>query len=231
VTIEAGRARGSADLAGSPARQPRWGALAGVLLHGRGGTPQEMIALADRLSLDGCRWVAPAAATGSWYPHRFMDSLDANEPFLSQAIEECDRAVDQASEHGRIPAARIVGVGFSQGGCLATEYALRHPGRIGALVIFTGGLIGPAGRAWQPAPPATTLGGLPVFLTGSDVDEWVPESRVRDTASVLTSLGANVRCHIYAGRAHVVSDEELVEARAFIKDALSLKAHAAASPR
>src|SRR5436190_18783434 len=106
--IEAGRARGSADLAGSPARQPRWGALAGVLLHGRGGAPEEMIALADRLRLDGCRWVTPAAATGSWYPHRFMEPLESNEPFLSRAIDECDRAVDEASEHGRVPSARIV---------------------------------------------------------------------------------------------------------------------------
>ena len=196
------------------------GTLAGVLLHGRGSTPEEMIALADRLNFEGCRWVAPAAATGSWYPHRFTAPLDANEPLLSRAIDQCDRAVDEASEHGRIPAARIVVVGFSQGACLATEYALRHPGRCGALVIFTGGLIGPSGTPWRLAPPAATLGGLPVLVTGSDVDEWVPEERVRETARVLTSLGANVRCHIYPGRDHIVSDEELVEAREFIEQGL-----------
>jgi phospholipase/carboxylesterase len=209
VTIEAGPARGSAD-------------RAGVLLHGRGGTPEEMIALADRLRLDGCRWVAPAAAAGSWYPHRFMEPLDANEPFLSRAIDECDRAVDEASEHGRIPSARIVVVGFSQGACLASEYALRHPGRCGALVMFTGGLIGPPGTPWRLAPPATSLGGLPVLLTGSDADEWVPEARVRETASVLTALDADVRCHVYAGRDHMVSDEEIVEAREFIKQLSTL---------
>jgi len=208
VTIEAGPARGSAG-------------LAGVLLHGRGSTPEDMMGLADRLRLDGCRWVAPAAATRSWYPHRFTEPLDANEPFLSRAIDECDRAVDEASEHGRIPPARIVVLGFSQGGCLATEYVLRHPGRCGAVVIFTGGLIGPPGTPWHVAPPATTLGGLPVLLTGSDVDQWVSETRVRETASVLTSLGAEVRCRIYPGRDHIVSDEEIVEAREFIKLELS----------
>ena len=210
MTIEAGPARGSAG-------------LAGVLLHGRGSTPEEMIGLADRLSLDGCRWVAPAAAARSWYPHRFTEPLDANEPFLSRAIDECDRAVDEASEHGRIPPARIVVLGFSQGGCLATEYVLRHPGRCGALVIFTGALIGPPGTPWQLAPPATTLGGLPVLLTGSDVDQWVSETRVRETASVLTSLGAEVRCRIYPGRDHIVSDEEIVEAREFINSQLSTR--------
>ena len=83
--------------------------------------------------------------------------------------------------------------------------------------MFTGALIGPPGTPWRLAPPATTLGGLPVLLTGSDVDEWVPETRVRETASVLTSLGADVRCRIYAGRDHIVSDDEIVEAREFIK--------------
>jgi predicted esterase len=211
VTIEAGRARGSAD-------------LAGVLLHGRRRTPEEMIGLAARLTIDTFRWLAPAAATGRWYPHRFMDALDANEPFLSRAIDDVDRAVDDASEQGRIPPARIVVIGFSQGACLAGEYALRHPGRCGAFVMFTGCLIGPPGTAWRPAPPATTLGGLPVLLTGSDVDEWVPEARVRETASVLTALGAEVRCRIYAGRPHIVSDEEVGEAREFIKEVSGLKA-------
>jgi phospholipase/carboxylesterase len=211
VTIEAGRARGSAD-------------LAGVLLHGRRRTPEEMIGLADRLAIDSCRWLAPAAATGRWYPHRFMEALDANEPFLSRAINDCDRAVDEASEQGRIPSARIVVIGFSQGACLAGEYALRHPGRCGALVMFTGCLIGPPGTLWRLAPPATTLGGLPVLLTGSDDDEWVPEARVRETASVLTALGADVRCRIYAGRTHIVSDEEIVEARKFIKQLSTRKA-------
>jgi predicted esterase len=190
--------------------------LAGVLLHGRGGTPEEMLNLAGRLDIDGCRWVAPAAEGGSWYPHRFMEPVDTNEPFLSRAIDECDRAVDDASEHGRLGASQVVIAGFSQGACLAVEYALRHPGRCGALLMFTGGLIGPGGSPWRLSPPATTLGGLPVLLTGSDIDEWVPEARVRETARVLASLGAEVRCRIYTGRPHVVSAEEILEAREFI---------------
>jgi predicted esterase len=44
----------------------------------------------------------------------------------------------------------------------------------------------------------------------------VPEARVRETADVFTALGADVRCRIYAGRAHVVSDEEILEAREFL---------------
>jgi predicted esterase len=172
-----------------------------------------MIALADRLGFDPSHRAAPAAPGGSWYPHRFMEPLQANEPFLSRAVDACDRAVDAVSNNG---ASRVVLIGFSQGACLASEYVLRHPGRCAALVMFTGGCIGPPGTVWRLAPPATTLEGLPVLLTGSDVDEWVPEARVRETADVLTALGADVRCRIYPGRPHVVSEEEITEARGFI---------------
>ena len=196
--------------------EPRGSArFAGLLLHGRGRTPEEMTELALRIAVPGVRWVAPRAEGGQWYPHRFMESIAANEPFLSEAVLTAEQALVEATEHTRIGADRAVVVGFSQGGCLATEFLLRHPGRCRAAVIFTGGLIGPAGTTWMPA--RGTLEGLHVLMTGSDVDEWVPEARVRETAAVLADLGADVRLRIYPGRDHVVSAEEIAEAKEFLE--------------
>ena len=200
--IETGEARGRAR-------------FAGVLLHGRGRTPEEMTELALGLALPGMRWVAPRAEGGSWYPHRFMESVAANEPFLTEAVLAAEQAMVEASEHARIGVDRSVVIGFSQGGCLTTEFLLRHPGRCRAAVIFTGGLIGPAGTTWIPA--RGTLDGLHVLITGSDVDEWVPEARVRETAAVLADLGADVRLRIVPGREHVVSPQEIAEAKEFLE--------------
>jgi phospholipase/carboxylesterase len=189
-------------------------AQAGVLLHGRGGRVEEMLELAARLGLEGIRWVAPEAETGSWYPRRFMEPIASNEPFLSHAVAQCARAVEEASEGGRIDPGRISIGGFSQGACLATEYVLRHPGRCGAVMVFTGALIGPPDTDWEAS--TANLAGLRVLITGSDIDKWVSERRVRDTARVLTALGAEVQLHIYKGRSHVVSDEEVALARHLI---------------
>jgi predicted esterase len=189
--------------------------FAGVLLHGRGRTPEEMTELVGGLGLPHFRWVAPRADGGSWYPQRFMEPRPANEPFLSDAVRAAEQALTEATEHGRIGADGSVVLGFSQGACLATEFLLRHPGRCRAAVIFTGGLIGPAGTAW--APVRGTLEGVDVLLTGSDVDEWVPEARVRETAAVLTDLGADVRLRLYPGRDHVVSAREIDEAKEFLE--------------
>ncbi len=116
---------------------------------------------------------------------------------------------------------------------MALEYALRRPGRIGAVVAFTGALIGPPDTDWVAIAGTRArdggsslkrapLAGLRVFLTGSDADEWITEEQTRQTAHALMDLGADVRLRIYAGRAHVILPEEIREARAFLTDLRAL---------
>ncbi len=207
--IETGRKRGEAE-------------LGGILIHGRYGAPEEMADLASRLDLQNIRWIAPrAGGDRTWYPGSFLDPAPSNEPALTQAIEQIDYAVELASEDGKLGPAQLVMMGFSQGACLTAEYALRHPGRCRTLIVLTGGLFGPPGMKW-PGPP-TLLSGTRVLLTGSDVDEWIPEPRVHETAAALRSLGAEVDLHIYPGRPHEVSGAELAAARAFIRRAPGLQ--------
>lgn len=197
--------------AGSPRGSSR---RAGVLLHGRGHTPDEKVDLTARLgTLDGMRWLAPGADLGSWYPNRFWDSLEANEPFLTDAVDRCDEAMNEAAEEGRLGPPQIAIVGFSQGACVALEYLRRHPGRCNTVVVFTGGLMGPS-TEWQPDG---SIEGVHILLTGSDADDWIPEEATRETARVLESFGANITLRIYHGRPHIVGDEELAEARALLE--------------
>ena len=200
---EAGQPRGLAE-------------RAGILLHGRSRTKQEMLDLATGLEIGGTRWIAPYADNGLWYPGRFMEPLASNEPFLTRSVERCHRLVLDASEEGRLDRSRIFIVGFSQGACIAVEYALRHPGCCGAIVVFSGCLMGPPDTAWCPAGNGT-LKGLQVFITGSDTDEWIPEEQTRQAARVLAGLGADVELRIYPSRPHIVSHLELAEARTFLR--------------
>jgi predicted esterase len=191
--------------------------LGGVLLHGRGKTPEEKIDLAARFgNIEGIRWVVPEAETpGSWYPGRFWDPREVNQPYLDEAIERCHEAVLEASESGRLGSERLVIVGFSQGACLALEYALRHPGRVGSLIVFTGALLGVPGSDWKATAPRS-LAGLRLLLTGSDVDDWVPEENTHEAANLFRDLGADVHLRIYPGRPHIVSEDEIDEARTLL---------------
>jgi phospholipase/carboxylesterase len=191
--------------------------FAGVLLHGRGKTPEEKIDLAARFgTIEGIRWVVPEAETpGSWYPGRFFDPRETNEPYLTEAVERCHEAVLEAGEYGRLAPDRLVIVGFSQGASLTLEYALRHPTRVGSLIVLTGGLMGVPGSDWKAIAPRS-LAGLRMLLTGSDVDEWIPEASTHEAANLFRELGADVQLRIYKGRPHVVSDEEIADARSFL---------------
>jgi phospholipase/carboxylesterase len=193
--------------------------VGGVLLHGRGKTPEEKIDLAARFgNIEGIRWVVPEAETpGSWYPGRFWDPRELNEPYLDEAVERCHEAVLEASEDGRLPPERLVIVGFSQGASLALEYALRHPGSVGSMIVLTGGLMGVPGSDWKSTAPRS-LAGLRMLITGSDVDDWIPEASTHEAARLFRELGADVQLRIYKGRPHIVSEEEIAEARGFLTD-------------
>jgi phospholipase/carboxylesterase len=200
--VEAGAPRGAAQ-------------RAGVLIHGRERTPEEMIDLAVNLQLERVRWLAPTVEGGSWYPGRFFDPIAANAPHISRAFEIFDQMIDDASEGGRLPPGQIIVMGFSQGACLALEYTVRNLGRSRNIVAFTGGLFGSPGALW-PAYPRP-LSRTRVLLTGSDTDDWVPEEHVRESARVLAGLGAEVTLRIYPGRPHVICEEEIEEARRFLQ--------------
>jgi predicted esterase len=201
--IESGQPRGKAE-------------LAGVLIHGRYRTPEEMVYFASRMDVHNIRWIAPSAGPDrTWYPGVFMDAMEKNEPFLSQAIRQIDYALETASENGRIPAERLVMMGFSQGACLTAEHALRHAGKCRTFIALTGGLFGPEGTEWRGAPGM--LDGTRGLITGSDVDEWIPESRVHESARVLRGFGAEVETLICKGRPHEVTEGELEAAGRLIR--------------
>jgi predicted esterase len=183
--------------------------LAAILIHGRGRDPEDMLDIANRLQLDDVAHVAPGAFENSWYPNRFMEPLDANQPMLDHALERVDTLVAELAAHGFDPA-RIALLGFSQGACLVTEYAVRNARRYAGIVAFTGGLIGPPGSTWNFGGG---FSGTPVFLGTSDRDEWVPETRVRETARVMSGLGARVELEVYPDMDHRVCDAEICRAR------------------
>jgi len=197
------RAGGPAD--GAP------GAI--VALHGRGSSAVDILGVVETVSPPGLAWLAPDAAGATWYPNSFLAPLESNQPGLDSALATVDRLVGELVAAG-IPHQRIALLGFSQGACLALEYAARHARRWGAVVGLSGGLIGPPGtsRDYDPGD----LAGTPVFLGCSDIDPHIPLDRVRETAAVLTRLGGTVDERVYPAMGHTVNRDEVTAVRALL---------------
>lgn len=184
-----------------------------ILCHGRGGSADDMLALARAFDRPQFHYRAPQAPHLAWYPYSFLAPLEQNEPHLSQALATVGAATE-ACEAAGVAAERIVLGGFSQGACLALEFAARNARRYGGLIGLSGGLIGPEGT---PREYHGSLSGTPVLLGCSDVDPHVPERRLRETAEVLGALGANVTLRVYPGMGHTVTADELSEVQALLE--------------
>jgi predicted esterase len=180
-----------------------------VLVHGRGATAESILPLgeelAQRAKIKNLAFLAPQAPGNTWYPYPFTAPFDMNEPHLSNALRTVGEVFAQLDQAG-IPPERVLLAGFSQGACLAAEYAARNARRYGGIAAFSGGLIGPPGA---PRDYPGSLEKTPVFLGCSDVDPHIPASRVEESARVLEALGGIVTMRLYPHMGHTINEDEL----------------------
>lgn len=176
-----------------------------ILLHGWGATAEDILLLAYELEHPDMAFLAPQAAGNSWFPINFLAPLADNDPGLSSSLTLVGRLVGKIESAG-IPPDRIIIAGFSQGACLALEFAARHARRYGGLLAYSGGLISPGGT---PQEYRASLRGTPVFLGCSDVDAHIPKERIMDSARALRELGAEVTMRLYPGLGHTINQDEL----------------------
>jgi predicted esterase len=186
--------------------------VAVVLVHGRGDSASGILTLADAFDLPDVLWLAPQASGNTWYPYSFLAPIEQNQPGLDSGLRVIGDLIALLEQEG-FPAARIALMGFSQGACLAQEFAARHARRYHSIVGLSGGLIGPPGTARDYSG---SFEGTPVFLGCSDVDPHIPVERVRESTQVFTRMGAVVDERIYPRMGHTVNADEVNAVRALL---------------
>ena len=201
-TVSGPHAQARIVTAGRPATEA---GSALVLIHGRGASAEDIMALARTLDAPESALVAPQAQQGTWYPYSFLAPLERNEPHLSSALMLVAAIVGILEENG-IPKARQLLLGFSQGGCLALEFVGRNARRYGGVAGMSAGLIGPPGRQWDFGG---SLEGTPVFIGCSDRDPHIPQERVEESGRELARIGGALDVRIYPGLGHTVNRDEL----------------------
>ena len=176
-----------------------------IMVHGRGATADSILTLAAEFGQPDIAYLAPQAADNTWYPYSFLAPMTQNSPGISSGLMALQNVMDKIEQAG-ISQEKIVLLGFSQGACLATEFAARNASRYGGVVGLSGGLIGPDDT---PRDYEGFMQDTPVFLGCSDIDSHIPVERVHLTAEVFENLGAKVTKRIYEGMGHTVNQDEL----------------------
>ena len=183
-----------------------------IMLHGRGGTAEDILGFAAHLNVDEYALFAPEATGNSWYPLSFLALPEQNEPWLSSAINLIKELVDDIIAQG-IPANNIYFTGFSQGACLSLEFVARHATKYGGVAAFTGGLIG--NKIYQENYSGD-FKGTPVFIGSSDPDMHVPVERIHATTQILQNMHADVTEKIYKNMGHTINEDEIKHANRLI---------------
>ena len=190
--------------------------VAVVLVHGRGGTAEGLVRLADEFYRSGATLLAPGAVRSTWFPAPHDAPVSANEPALTSAVDCVASAVDVARDAG-VPPERVVLVGVSQGGAVVAEFLRRRPREFGGAFVVSAALPGDdldaveveaveSDAADEPGDGDGLLAGTPVALDSSEADPYVPAERVRATAAVFERAGAAVERRIDPGDGHGLSD-------------------------
>lgn len=198
-------------------RSPGWSdespgaSVAVILLHGYGADERDLVGLIEPLGVRA-PWAslrAPLAVAGTpgaaWFP---IEDLGAARTAGAEAAT--------AAIWGWIDAAlpettRILPIGFSQGGLMATQLLRTRPERVIAPVVLAGLVLdGP-----QPGDLTLAARRPAAFWGRGDADAVIPPERVASAARFL-SAHTTLTSRVYPGRGHQISREELDDVAAFL---------------
>ncbi|WP_424492675.1 alpha/beta hydrolase [Salinimicrobium sp. GXAS 041] len=183
-----------------------------IMIHGRGGSAEDILTLAEHFDVKDYALVAPQAYNNSWYPLSFMAPEKQNEPWLSSALELLKETEAELNSKG-IPSENIYFFGFSQGACLTIEYITRNAKKYGGAVAIIGGLIG---ETINTGDYITDFDHTPVFIGTSNPDTHVPLERVERSVEILKNKNAEVLFEVFENAGHTILQQEITIANNFI---------------
>ena len=147
----------------------------------------------------------------AWYDIFQFGSGPEDEPGVRSSQALVQELIAKEKKRG-VQAQRIVLAGFSQGGAIALQTALRHPERLAGVLALSTYL--PLSAMLEQEMSATNRD-APIFMAHGQHDEIVPIGRAERSRKVLETLGYAVEWHAYP-MPHSVCPEEVRDIAGFL---------------
>jgi phospholipase/carboxylesterase len=186
-----------------------------IALHGFGASCQDLLGLAPELLGGSLLVIAPQGPirvpiAPGYYGYAWFPISRGGPPDL-RGVEAARKALDEflASACARYPIdpSRVLVLGFSQGGVMAYDLALREPDAYAGLIALSSWLPEELARSYL-ATPAHQL--LPTLVQHGSEDPMVPAARGSESHRLLREMGMPVTYAEYA-MAHEISRESLAD--------------------
>ncbi|MCA0941982.1 phospholipase [Salipiger pacificus] len=190
-----------------------------ILIHGRGSSAADMLGLGEALALPDLALLAPDAPGRSWWPTSFLAPMSELGPWLDRGLAAVQECIDALQEEGFARNA-ISLAGFSQGGCLALEFAAREGAGLSGVFGLSAGLVGTGDDEGPPHEDLygftpkrfdypQRLDGLRLDMSVHERDPHIPLARFAQSAAQFETLGAEVSQRVYPGPGHVLTQQDI----------------------
>jgi phospholipase/carboxylesterase len=196
-----------------------------IWLHGLGADGHDFEPIIPELELDKpVRFVFPHAPVRpvtinqgmrmrAWYDILQFGGGPEDEAGVRASQKLLEQMIAAEKKRGM---KRIVLAGFSQGGAIVLQTALRHPERLAGVLALSTYLPLNATLEAERSPANQEL---PIFMAHGQYDDIIPLARAEQSRQVLERLGYKVQWHTYP-MPHAVCPEEIADISAFLRPLL-----------
>jgi phospholipase/carboxylesterase len=198
-----------------------------IWLHGLGADGNDFVPVVNMLNLPHVRFILPHALykkvtanngyeMRAWYDvFGFGPGNREDEAGIHQSQAYIESLISKEIARG-IPANRIVLAGFSQGGAVALQTALRHKQALGGVMALSTYL--PL-KASLEKEKSLLNQHIPIFMAHGTSDNVITFSTNHLSVEVLKAQHYSINFHEYP-MAHTVSAQEIEDIRAFLRTTL-----------
>jgi phospholipase/carboxylesterase len=200
-----------------------------IWLHGLGADAHDFEPIVPELNLPArlqVRFVFPNAPVQpvtinggmrmpAWYDILQLGGGPEDEAGIRSSQSLLDNLVFEQGKRN-IPASRIVLAGFSQGGAIALQAALRHPERLAGVLALSTYL--PLRQTLEAEKSPANLA-VPIFMAHGTHDPVIPFARAEESRQLLERSGYAVQWRSYP-MPHSVCPQEIEDIGAFLAGVL-----------
>jgi len=191
-----------------------------IWLHGLGADGHDFEAIVPELRLKrAVRFVFPHAPVQPVTINQGMRMRAWYDIFQFGGGREDDKGIRASQaliakliEAQPVPPEKIVLAGFSQGGAIALQTALRYPKPLAGVMALSTYLPLAATLAAERAAPNAQV---PIFMAHGQYDEIIPIERAQASRDALQKLGHKIEWHEYP-MPHSVCGDEVRDISAFL---------------
>jgi phospholipase/carboxylesterase len=183
-----------------------------VMLHGLGDSIEGYRWLPDAMGLPWLNYVLVNAPDDYYGGFSWFEFQGDMRPGVKRSRQLLFELLDHLRGKG-FPSEQTIFGGFSQGGLMSVEVAMRYPHRLAGAVCISGYIAFPEGLVKELSPVALQQR---LLVTHGTLDPMIPFDQVREKVRFLKSAGIRIEWHEFAKPHTIAGEEEMDVIRSFV---------------